>query len=183
METVLLSTHNIYFWLRKQKIIFSYTHLSRGLSSNQYSHFPHSGPWLRVRTRKIISYFSSKTYVVGTQKNRLKTYAKNYGLENIYAENFCLSKPMLIVFILLFTEELEKAMRQEFNVAEEKEVRLWNRYMTNMYEQLNKKENTLQDAGLYSGQIVVLEQKNEDGTWPRQTLVSKPYVFDLTIYA
>ena len=68
-------------------------------------------------------------------------------------------------------------MRQEFNVAEEKEVRLWNRYMTNMYEQLNKKENTLQDAGLYSGQIVVLEQKNEDGTWPRQTLVSKPYVF------
>ena len=90
---------------------------------------------------------------------------------------------MLIVFILLIIEELEKAMRQEFNVAEEKEVRLWNRYMTNMYEQLNKKENTLQDAGLYSGQIVVLEQKNEDGTWPRQTLVSKPYVFDLTIYA
>ena len=60
-------------------------------------------------------------------------------------------------------------MRQEFNIAEEKEVRLWNRYMTNMYEQLNKKENTLQDAGLYSGQIVVLEQKNDDGTWPRQT--------------
>lgn len=71
-------------------------------------------------------------------------------------------------------EELEKAMRQAFNIAEEKEVRLWNRYMTNMYEQLNKKENTLQDAGLYSGQIVVLEQKNEDGTWPRQTQTSKP---------
>ena len=60
-------------------------------------------------------------------------------------------------------------MRQEFNIADEKEVRLWNRYMTNMYEQLNKKENTLQDAGLYSGQVVVVEQKNEDGTWPRQT--------------
>ena len=66
-------------------------------------------------------------------------------------------------------EELEKAMRQEFNIAEEKEVRIWNRYMTNMYEHLNKKENTLQDAGLYSGQVVVLELKNEDGTWPRQT--------------
>ena len=86
-------------------------------------------------------------------------------------------KSPVIVFIFVIIEELEKAMRQEFNVAEEKEVRLWNRYMTNMYEQLNKKENTLQDAGLYSGQIVVLEQKNEDGTWPRQTLVSKPYVF------
>ena len=106
----------------------------------------------------------------------LKIMGKKY--LQFYAEKFCLSKHVLIVFILLIIEELEKAMRLEFNVAEEKEVRLWNRYMTNMYEQLNKKENTLQDAGLYSGQIVVLEQKNEDGTWPRQTLVSKPYVFE-----
>ena len=30
-----------------------------------------SGLQLRVRTGKIISYFSTKTYVVGTQKNRL----------------------------------------------------------------------------------------------------------------
>ena len=65
-------------------------------------------------------------------------------------------------------------MRQEFNIADDKEVRLWTRYTTNMYEHLNKKENTLQDAGLYSGQIVVVELKNEDGTWPRQ--ISKAYV-------
>ncbi|WAR25185.1 UBP4-like protein [Mya arenaria] len=52
-------------------------------------------------------------------------------------------------------EQLEKTMRQEFNINEDKEVRLWNRYMTNMYEPLNKKENTLQDAGLYSGQFLI----------------------------
>ena len=34
-----------------------------------------------MRNRKIFSYFLTKTYVDGTQKNRLnaKTYAKNYG--------------------------------------------------------------------------------------------------------
>ncbi|KAL4226967.1 Ubiquitin carboxyl-terminal hydrolase 15 [Mactra antiquata] len=66
-------------------------------------------------------------------------------------------------------EQLEKVMRLEFNIPDNKEVRLWNRYMTNMYEQLNKKDNTLQDASLYNGQVIVLEQKNDDGTWPRQT--------------
>lgn len=60
-------------------------------------------------------------------------------------------------------------MRKEFNISDEKEVRLWNRYMTNMYEPLKNKENTLQDAGLYQGQVIVIEQKNEDGSWPRQT--------------
>ena len=30
-----------------------------------------TGPQLRVRTGKIIYYFSTKTYVLGTQKNRL----------------------------------------------------------------------------------------------------------------
>ena len=66
-------------------------------------------------------------------------------------------------------------MRQEFNIADDKTVRLWNRYMTNMYEPLNKKDNTLQDAGLYQGQVVVIEQKNEDGTWPRQASTPKTY--------
>jgi ubiquitin carboxyl-terminal hydrolase 4/11/15 len=74
----------------------------------------------------------------------------------------------LYIYILLITEQLEKTIRKEFNIAEDKEVRLWNRYMTNMYEQLNKKDNTLQDAGLYQGQVIVVEQKNDDGTWPRQ---------------
>ena len=41
--------------------------------------------------------------------------------------------------------------------------------MSNTYEHLSKPENTVQDAGLYQGQVIVIEQKNEDGTWPRQT--------------
>ncbi|KAK3578656.1 hypothetical protein CHS0354_002959 [Potamilus streckersoni] len=77
-------------------------------------------------------------------------------------------------------DDLEKEMRRTFNIAENKEVRLWNRYTTNTYEQLTSPEKTLQDAGLYQGQIekcqmviyflqvIVIEVKNDNGTWPIQ---------------
>ncbi|KAL3853771.1 hypothetical protein ACJMK2_017284 [Sinanodonta woodiana] len=65
-------------------------------------------------------------------------------------------------------DDLEKEMRRTFNIDEKKEVRLWNRYTTNTYEQLTKPDKTLQDAGLYQGQVIVMELKNVDGTWPRQ---------------
>ncbi|PVD25200.1 hypothetical protein C0Q70_15698 [Pomacea canaliculata] len=51
-------------------------------------------------------------------------------------------------------EDVEKEMRKLFNIDESKEVRLWNRYMSNTYEHLSKKDNTLQDAGLYQGQCM-----------------------------
>ncbi|XP_042195370.1 ubiquitin carboxyl-terminal hydrolase 4 isoform X3 [Callorhinchus milii] len=49
-------------------------------------------------------------------------------------------------------DTIEKEMRKLFDISAEKETRLWNRYMTNTYEQLNKPDNTVQDAGLYQGQ-------------------------------
>ncbi|NWJ08362.1 UBP4 hydrolase, partial [Crypturellus undulatus] len=68
---------------------------------------------------------------------------------------------------------IEKEMKKIFNIPAEKETRLWNRYMSNAYEQLSKLDSTVQDAGLYQGQIVLIEVKNEDGTWPRQSLLAK----------
>ncbi|XP_056132068.1 ubiquitin carboxyl-terminal hydrolase 15-like isoform X2 [Lampris incognitus] len=62
---------------------------------------------------------------------------------------------------------IEKEMRKLFSIPDEKETRLWNKYMSNTFEPLNKPESTIQDAGLYQGQVLVIEQKNEDGTWPR----------------
>uniref|UniRef100_A0A8C9Q4H0 Ubiquitin carboxyl-terminal hydrolase n=1 Tax=Spermophilus dauricus TaxID=99837 RepID=A0A8C9Q4H0_SPEDA len=67
---------------------------------------------------------------------------------------------------------IEKEMRKLFNIPAERETRLWNKYMSNTYEQLSKLDNTIQDAGLYQGQVLVIEPQNEDGTWPRQTLQS-----------
>uniref|UniRef100_A0A8D3C220 Ubiquitin carboxyl-terminal hydrolase n=1 Tax=Scophthalmus maximus TaxID=52904 RepID=A0A8D3C220_SCOMX len=65
-------------------------------------------------------------------------------------------------------DTIEKEMRMLFNIPSEKETRLWNKYMSNTYEQLNKPDSTVQDAGLFQGQVLVIERKNEDGTWPRQ---------------
>ncbi|XP_061571266.1 ubiquitin carboxyl-terminal hydrolase 15-like isoform X2 [Cololabis saira] len=68
---------------------------------------------------------------------------------------------------------IEKEMRKLFSIADEQETRLWNRYMSNTFEPLNKPDSTIQDAGLYQGQVLVIEQKNKDGSWPRGSTASK----------
>uniref|UniRef100_A0A7N6B9W6 Ubiquitin carboxyl-terminal hydrolase n=1 Tax=Anabas testudineus TaxID=64144 RepID=A0A7N6B9W6_ANATE len=71
---------------------------------------------------------------------------------------------------------IEKEMRKLFNITDEKETRLWNRYMSNTFEPLNKPDSTIQDAGLYQGQVLVIEQKNDDGTWPRGSTAPNSFV-------
>uniref|UniRef100_A0A3Q3BCG7 Ubiquitin carboxyl-terminal hydrolase n=1 Tax=Kryptolebias marmoratus TaxID=37003 RepID=A0A3Q3BCG7_KRYMA len=44
-------------------------------------------------------------------------------------------------------DTIEKEMRKLFNIPSDKETRLWNKYMSNTYEQLNKPDSTVQDAG------------------------------------
>jgi len=58
-------------------------------------------------------------------------------------------------------------MKPMFKIKEDKPCRLWNKYMSNTYEELDKTESTLQDVGLYQHQLLVIEPQNEDGTWPR----------------
>uniref|UniRef100_A0A8C7ZI17 Ubiquitin carboxyl-terminal hydrolase n=1 Tax=Oryzias sinensis TaxID=183150 RepID=A0A8C7ZI17_9TELE len=50
-------------------------------------------------------------------------------------------------------DTIEKEMRELFSIPDEKETRLWNRYMSNTFEPLNKPDSTIQDAGLYQGQV------------------------------
>ncbi|KAJ8245506.1 hypothetical protein GJAV_G00271450 [Gymnothorax javanicus] len=73
-------------------------------------------------------------------------------------------------------DSIEKEMRQLFSIPNEKETRLWNKYMSSTFEPLTKPDSTIQDAGLYQGQVLVIEQKNEDGTWPRGSSVSRSSV-------
>ncbi|XP_032065917.1 ubiquitin carboxyl-terminal hydrolase 4 [Thamnophis elegans] len=68
---------------------------------------------------------------------------------------------------------IEKEMRKQFNIPDGTEVRLWNKCTSNAYEQLSKLDSTVQDAGLYQGQVVLIEMKNEDGSWPRQSSLTK----------
>ncbi|XP_070394711.1 ubiquitin carboxyl-terminal hydrolase 15-like isoform X3 [Dermacentor albipictus] len=72
--------------------------------------------------------------------------------------------------------QVEKDMRTIFKVPPEKETRLWSRCSSNTYEHLPDRARTIQDIGLYPGQVLLLEERNDDGTWPRQVKSSKsPY--------
>lgn len=77
----------------------------------------------------------------------------------IFYQNFIASFDSIFVKSLNtnffnFADHIEKEMRKIFNIPDEKETRLWNRYSINTYEQLTNKDSTVQDAGLYNGQVI-----------------------------
>ena len=47
-------------------------------------------------------------------------------------------------------------MKQLYDIPEEKECRLWHKYMLSTYDLLNKLDETIQDAGLYTNQVCVV---------------------------
>ena len=49
--------------------------------------------------------------------------------------------------------DLEAAIREEFQVDQAVECRVWHRFMTHTYELLSISSQTVQDAGLYNGQV------------------------------
>ena len=59
-------------------------------------------------------------------------------------------------------------MKEIFKIPADREARLWYKYTSNTFEQLACLDNTVQDAGLFFGQLLFIEIKNRDGTWPRQ---------------
>ena len=44
-------------------------------------------------------------------------------------------------------------MKDVFRIPVETETKLWNKYMCNEYELLGNMEQTVEDAGLYQGQV------------------------------
>lgn len=44
-------------------------------------------------------------------------------------------------------------MKKVFNITADTETRLWNKYMSNSCELLANMEQTVQDVGLYQGQV------------------------------
>jgi len=63
-------------------------------------------------------------------------------------------------------EQIENVMRAEFNISGEAVTRMWNNCTSNTYEQLSELDKSVLDAGLFSGQLIIIEIKNKDGTWP-----------------
>ncbi|UYV69344.1 USP15 [Cordylochernes scorpioides] len=84
-------------------------------------------------------------------------------------------------------EQVEKVMKEIFNIPEEAETRLWNKYNNSTIEKIDNKTVTLQEAGIYQSVslleghstsvhvvqtmiiMIIIEQKTPDGTWPKRT--------------
>uniref|UniRef100_A0A669QJB2 Ubiquitin carboxyl-terminal hydrolase n=1 Tax=Phasianus colchicus TaxID=9054 RepID=A0A669QJB2_PHACC len=67
---------------------------------------------------------------------------------------------------------LVKEIRKLFKIPAEKDVRLWSSHFDGSYEQLSELGVTLEDANIYHGELVLIEVKNEDGTWPQHPFLS-----------
>ena len=63
--------------------------------------------------------------------------------------------------------EVQSVIKELFGIPALEETRLWNKYTSNTYEQLSRLDMTVTDAGLFSGLLVFIERKNENGFWPR----------------
>lgn len=74
---------------------------------------------------------------------------------DIYFASMFSSLKICFFHYIYFLATIEQEMLKIFSIPEDKEVRLWNRYMSNTFELLSKKDVTLQDAGLYQGQVTV----------------------------
>lgn len=62
---------------------------------------------------------------------------------------------------------IEKEMRKILNIPDGKKTRLWMKFLSNKFECLDRPGSSIYEAGLFQGQVVVIEQRNEDRTWPR----------------
>ena len=58
-----------------------------------------------------------------------------------------------MLFALYYLGHVMSEMKEVFNITEDTETRLWNKYMSNSCELLPNMEQTVQDAGLYLGQV------------------------------
>ena len=70
--------------------------------------------------------------------------------------------------ILDTLENIQAFMRKEFNIARQAETRLRVKHSCDTSELLANLSLTVQDSGLSSGQLIIIEVKDKDGSWPRQ---------------
>uniref|UniRef100_A0A8C3LG08 Ubiquitin carboxyl-terminal hydrolase 4 n=1 Tax=Chrysolophus pictus TaxID=9089 RepID=A0A8C3LG08_CHRPC len=78
---------------------------------------------------------------------------------------------------------LVKEIRKLFKIPAEKDVRLWSSHFDGSYEQLSELGVTLEDANIYHGELVLIEVKNEDGTWPQHPFLAKGSGFACNSYS
>ncbi|XP_046458056.1 ubiquitin carboxyl-terminal hydrolase 15-like isoform X1 [Daphnia pulex] len=70
-------------------------------------------------------------------------------------------------------ENVEKVLREVFQIPENTNIHLWTKSSNQTYEELPMKKQSIQELSLMSNQTLVAEVQNEDGSWPRKSSYSK----------
>ena len=70
---------------------------------------------------------------------------------------------------------LDNMMKAEFNINQDAEARIWRKghFDPNSLTLLNDLDKTLEELWLLSGQQLIIEVKNDDGTWPKDVRYHK----------
>jgi ubiquitin C-terminal hydrolase len=95
---------------------------------------------------------------------RIETYLTSF--------NLCLQSDMDTFVDRQFSkadnlDAMVAEMRKVFKIPVNKETRLWGIYSGTTFEKFTETNKSIQESGLYPLQKMMLEVKNEDGTWPR----------------
>lgn len=95
--------------------------------------------------------------------------------------NLCKQSDMKNIMTAVFShsdtvETLVVRMRCLFSISHDKAIRLWCQHAFNSYTSLDKWQSTLNDVSIYSGQLIVIEVQNDNGTWNIPTKTSAPPV-------
>uniref|UniRef100_A0A8C8DAI3 Ubiquitin carboxyl-terminal hydrolase n=1 Tax=Oncorhynchus tshawytscha TaxID=74940 RepID=A0A8C8DAI3_ONCTS len=78
----------------------------------------------------------------------------------------CLHSNMENVVTAQFSHTIQKVMMKQFDVVEGAETRLWMKSSDTCCERLRNVNVNVLDSSLSSGMTVIMEMRNEDGTWP-----------------
>jgi hypothetical protein len=70
-----------------------------------------------------------------------------------------------------FLEQIQNVMREMLNISADAETKFWCKlkYTTKTLEHIARLDITVQEANLFAGQLLIIEIKNQDGTWPGPT--------------
>ena len=79
---------------------------------------------------------------------------------------------MINLFSLIPAEQIEKQLRRIFSIDDNVSIRLWSKFNSDTFEPISEMTNTVQETGLYSGQFILIETKNPDGTWQRNGAIN-----------
>ena len=63
---------------------------------------------------------------------------------------------------------MEKEVKKLFDMPENQEIRLWLKHMNNSLDPIQK-DTTLKEASIFSGCVVIIEERDLNGMWPYQS--------------